>query len=78
MKEKKLTVKTDERELELWKEAAYSRRVSLSEWVRRTLTANAEQTTGKKEDDGICRICDEVKWQHKPGCSLAALESALP
>ena len=48
MKPKKLTVKTDERELELWKQAAYSRRVSLSEWVRRTLTANAEQTTGEK------------------------------
>lgn len=50
MKEKKLTVKVSEHELELWKEAAYRRRVSLSEWVRRVLSATAEQTVGRREE----------------------------
>jgi predicted HicB family RNase H-like nuclease len=39
----KLTVRASEEELRLWREAAWQRRVSLSEWVRVLLTANAEK-----------------------------------
>ena len=47
---KKLTVKVDTSELELWKEAAHIRRTTLSNWVRRTLTANAERTKKESND----------------------------
>lgn len=43
----KLTVRCDDAELEKWKEAAYVRRMSLSEWVRRVLTAMADETISK-------------------------------
>jgi uncharacterized protein (DUF1778 family) len=42
--EKSLNVRATKKELELWKEAAWIRKVSLSEWVRKVLTATAEQT----------------------------------
>lgn len=41
---KKLTVMVSDEMLALWKEAAHIRRVTLSEWVRRVLTATAENT----------------------------------
>lgn len=44
--EKKLTVKCTGADLELWKNAAHTRKVTLSEWVRRVLTATAEKTVG--------------------------------
>lgn len=45
---KTLNVRVSDAELELWKQAAWIRRTSLSEWVRKVLTATAEQT--KKEE----------------------------
>ena len=38
----KLTVQVTEQELEAWKEAAHTRRRTLSEWVRQVLNATAE------------------------------------
>lgn len=50
--DKKLTVKVDEATLELWKEAAHTRRTSLSNWVRMVLTATAHKTTGTSDEPG--------------------------
>lgn len=41
---KKLTVMAEDAELKLWKEAAWTRRVTLSEWVRKVLNATARST----------------------------------
>jgi predicted HicB family RNase H-like nuclease len=49
---KKLTVMVEEEEIQVWKEAAFARRVSLSEWVRRVLTSIAEQTPGVNDGQG--------------------------
>ena len=46
----KLTVRVSEGELAAWKEAAWLRRTSLSDWVRKVLDANAKKT--KEELDG--------------------------
>ena len=45
----KLTVKTSEQQLVAWKEAAWTHKVSLSEWVRLVLDANASKA---KESNG--------------------------
>ena len=46
--ETKLTVKCGQDELELWKEAAHVRRTTLSEWVRKVLSATATETVRKE------------------------------
>jgi predicted HicB family RNase H-like nuclease len=45
---KKLTVRVTEQELQEWRDAAWLRKVSLSEWVRKVLTATAQETKGGK------------------------------
>lgn len=47
--ESKLTVRVSEEELAAWKEAAWLRRTSLSDWVRKVLSANAQKT---REEQG--------------------------
>ena len=49
---RKLTVRAREGELALWREAAWVRRVSLSQWVRLVLTATAERTMREEGEDG--------------------------
>lgn len=44
----KLTVRVSEEQLDAWKEAAWIRKVTLSDWVRKVLDATAERT----KDDG--------------------------
>jgi uncharacterized protein (DUF1778 family) len=46
---KTLTVRVSEEDLALWKEAAWIRKTSLSQWTRLVLTATAKQTVEKKE-----------------------------
>lgn len=43
-RERTLTIRVHGAELDQWKQAAWVRKVSLSEWVRRVLTATAEST----------------------------------
>ncbi len=45
----KLTVRSQDEELAAWKEAAWLRKTSLSDWVRKVLNANAAKT---KEEQG--------------------------
>jgi len=40
----RVTIRVTPEEREAWKEAAWLRRVSLSEWMRRVLTHVADQT----------------------------------
>ena len=48
-KETTVQVRLTREQLELWKQAAYLRRVSLSEWMRLVLTANAENVIAKEK-----------------------------
>ena len=45
-----LHVLVSSEERELWKEAAWYRRVSLSEWCRKVLTATAESTMRERDE----------------------------
>ena len=47
MTDTKVQIRASVQQVEAWKEAAYIRRVSLSEWMRRVLDATASST---KED----------------------------
>ena len=47
MTQTKIQIRATEEQVSLWKEAAWIRKVSLSEWMRRVLDATAEKT---KED----------------------------
>ena len=40
----RVTIRVTPQERDAWKEAAWTRRVSLSEWMRRTLSATAAAT----------------------------------
>lgn len=46
---KSLNIRVEEKEMELWREAAWVRKVTLSEWARRVLSANAEKTIGESK-----------------------------
>ena len=46
MVKKQMTIRVSEEELRVWREAAFLRRVSLSEWVRRVLSAMAASQGG--------------------------------
>lgn len=43
----KLTVRVTEEQLAAWKEAAWTRKITLSDWVRAVLDATAAATTKK-------------------------------
>jgi uncharacterized protein (DUF1778 family) len=51
--ERRLSIRVPERELELWKEAAWVRKVSLSEWTRSVLSATAAQTLERAKEKGL-------------------------
>jgi uncharacterized protein (DUF1778 family) len=44
----RVTIRTSRDEREAWKEAAWKRRVSLSEWMKRVLNATASQMKEEK------------------------------
>jgi len=46
-----LAVRVSDEEMELWKEAAWTRRASLSSWVRAVLTATAKSTLSIPSQD---------------------------
>lgn len=47
---KQLNVRAPEAEMQLWKDAAWERKVSLSEWVRKVLTATAQATVSERDE----------------------------
>jgi predicted HicB family RNase H-like nuclease len=42
----KVQIRASEEQVREWKEAAWIRKVSLSEWIRKVLDATAQQTKG--------------------------------
>jgi len=46
----KITVNVDQAQLDAWKEAAWSHKVSLSQWVRLILDANAAKAKESRGD----------------------------